>query len=60
MYGLPKTICSDNGTNFVGAEKELIKSVETLHNDSEIQDWAVRKTIDWKFQPPSAPLGRST
>ena len=55
IYGLPNTICSDNGTNFVGAEKELTKIMETLRNDPEIETWATRKTITWKFQPPSAP-----
>src|SRR5215469_2118078 len=40
-----KRIRSDNGTNFVAAEKELKQAIE---------DWKLQQTIDWKFQPPAA------
>ena len=54
-YGTPETIHSDNGTNFVGAEKELMVQMKIMQNSGELQDWNQRKGITWKFQPPSAP-----
>jgi len=43
------TIYSDNGTNFVGAQKEL--NSYTQNCDSQL----AREGIEWKFNPPSAP-----
>ncbi|KAJ8706805.1 hypothetical protein PYW07_012883 [Mythimna separata] len=40
--GTPRTIFSDNGTNFVGAKKEL-------------EEAAQEKGIKWKFIPPGTP-----
>ena len=54
-YGTPETIHSDNGTNFVGAEKELVSQLREIENNGELQDWTKKKGIRWKFQPPSAP-----
>ena len=54
-YGTPETIHSDNGTNFVGAEKELVLQLKEMENKGELQDWTKNKGIRWKFQPPSAP-----
>ena len=36
---MPKTICSDNCTNFVGAEKELVKSVQIMTRDPTMNSW---------------------
>lgn len=52
-YGTPETIHSDNGTNFVGAEKELMAQIKLMQNSGELQYWNQRKGITWKFQPPS-------
>ena len=51
--GTPETIHSDNGTNFGGAEKELMAQMKLMQNSGELQDWNQRKGITWKFQPPS-------
>ena len=47
-------IWSDNGTNFVGAEKELRENIEkwiTINIAVEL----AHKGIKWRFNPPSAP-----
>ena len=51
--GTPTTIMSDNGTNFIGAQKELLACVESW-NKLAPADF-VQKIIKWKFNPPSAP-----
>lgn len=43
---------SDNGTNFIGSEKELAKSINEW-NTSVIQDSMIQKGIDWQFNPPA-------
>ncbi|XP_042911743.1 uncharacterized protein [Parasteatoda tepidariorum] len=48
--GHPSTVYSDNGTNLVGTAN-LLKNI----NWNEIEDFASRKRISWKFNPPSAP-----
>jgi len=47
--GKCSTIYSDNGTNFVGAQKELASYIQNC--DSQL----AREGIEWKFNPPSAP-----
>ena len=47
-------IWSDNGINFVGAEKELRESIETW-NVVNIAAELAHKGIKWRFNPPSAP-----
>ena len=42
---------SDNGTNFVGAAKEIKK----LIGDSEISDHCAHQGIQWRFIPEHAP-----
>lgn len=49
--GTPKLILSDNGTNFVGASKEL----RQLCTNPAVQASLASKGIDWKFNPPHAP-----
>ena len=51
--GTPITIMSDNGTNFVGAQKELLACVESWNKLAAAV--FVQKGIKWKFNPPSAP-----
>ena len=51
--GQPRAIFSDNGTNFVGAEKELREAVRGMSNQ-KIHQFLLRQQIDWHFNPPSA------
>ncbi|XP_075210253.1 uncharacterized protein LOC142317582 [Lycorma delicatula] len=55
--GKPKDVYSDNGTNFVGACKEL-RSEEIFKNEqleSKLIDNFADEGIHWHFQPPSGP-----
>ena len=52
--GHPKTILSDCGSNFKGADRELKKCLVELKQDV-ISDFAARKDIEWRFNPPDAP-----
>ena len=49
-------IWSDNGTNFIGAEKELRARVEKW-NIVNIAAEPAHKGIKWRFNPPRAPQG---
>ena len=51
--GVPKKVFSDNGTNFVGGEKEMRLSMQDISPD-KVQEYAVRNNIDWHFNPPTA------
>ncbi|XP_058459679.1 uncharacterized protein LOC131435621 [Malaya genurostris] len=51
--GSPVEICSDNGTNFVGASNELIKQIKDINN--ECADTFTDARTRWTFNPPSAP-----
>ena len=52
--GKPKTVISDNGTNFVGAANELKAAFKEL-NHSEMQRNLAQNGIQWTFNPPAAP-----
>lgn len=45
-------IRSDNGTNFVGAERELRQAIEGW-NHSRINNMLLQKNIKWVFNPPA-------
>ena len=49
--GIPSNMWSDNGTNFVGALKEL----KELIRSPEVADLCTHQRIDWKFIPEYAP-----
>ena len=55
MCGRGRTIemRSDNGTNFVGAERELRQAVQ-VWNKSKVQEYMRQKEIVWKFNPLKA------
>ena len=50
--GVPEEIISDNGTNFVAANKELC---ELICKDQKVQTNTTSKGIKWTFNPPYAP-----
>lgn len=55
LYGKPRRIFSDNGTNFVGAERELREAVDRLHNSPAAAAFVKREAIEWHFQPARSP-----
>ncbi|XP_062537666.1 uncharacterized protein LOC134205989 [Armigeres subalbatus] len=48
--GVPIEYFSDNGTNFVGASKEIVKKIET-----DCSQALTSSRTRWNFNPPSAP-----
>ncbi|CAK1591284.1 unnamed protein product [Parnassius mnemosyne] len=50
-------IWSDNGTNFVGASKELLKFVTAEQSSValEIREWLSNNSVSWHFIPAHAP-----
>ena len=52
--GNPAYVVSDNGTNFVGASKELMELTSSLDQD-EIQSHTSMEGVKWEFNPPNAP-----
>ena len=52
--GSPHTICSDNGTNFKAAERELAEALDRL-DQTKIYSHLSLKGIEWRFNPPAAP-----
>ncbi|XP_033229716.1 uncharacterized protein LOC117181261 [Belonocnema kinseyi] len=54
--GICSELYSDNGTNFVGAARELREMYEFVKvNEKEIHENLAAKRIQWKFIPPRAP-----
>jgi hypothetical protein len=51
--GSVRVIRSDNGTNFVGAAKELRDAVRKLSH-TRIEDYLRQRSIQWQFNPPAA------
>ena len=49
--GCPKTIWSDNGTNLVGAQSELSKSLRQLDR-AKVVSAARQRMVEWIFHPP--------
>jgi hypothetical protein len=53
--GTPVYVISDNGTNFVGAEREMRELVQAFNHDKISQETTKYQPIEWKCNPPSAP-----
>ena len=51
--GRVKEMRSDNGTNFVGAERELREEIDRW-NQQQIHEAMLQHHIKWKFNPPGA------
>ena len=52
--GTPSVLWSDNGTNFIASDKELLLNVRNW-NQQVLAESLVKKGIKWKFNSPSAP-----
>ena len=53
--GKPAVIQSDNGTNFVGADKELRTLLAQEKSQAQVVEIMAREGITWKFIPPGSP-----
>lgn len=51
--GQVKEMYSDNGTNFVGGEREMREAIENW-NAKQIHDHLLQKNIKWSFNTPTA------
>ncbi|XP_017470509.1 PREDICTED: uncharacterized protein LOC108362157 [Rhagoletis zephyria] len=56
--GTPVKIRSDNGTNFIGAQKELTKE-NRLFDVAEIERQIAKERIEWTFNCPADPSAGS-
>ena len=54
IRGRPAVILSDNGSQFVGAEKELRQMVGNI-NEEEVKEFCGEKGMQWKFITAGAP-----
>ena len=52
--GVPDDMWSDNGTNFVGADRE-IRQLRNSLDEQEVKKHASKKGMKWHFNPPGAP-----
>ncbi|KAJ8887764.1 hypothetical protein PR048_013982, partial [Dryococelus australis] len=53
--GLCSNLYCDNGTNLVGAHREMKEFLLSEKNKSDILDFSCQRGIDFHFLPPSAP-----
>lgn len=53
--GKSSIMFSDNGTNFVGACKELGRLLKASESDNEFSKFLSSEEITWKFLPPCSP-----
>jgi transposase InsO family protein len=53
--GRPAQVYSDNGTNFVGASKELKRFLSRLKSSEEVCVYTASEGITWSFNPPHSP-----
>ena len=54
IRGQPSMILSDNGTQFVGAERELQEMVKGWEKE-RLCDFCAERNVQWKFTTPGAP-----
>jgi len=56
--GKPRTICSENITNFQGAANELHANYKMLQSTSQmalVEEFLATEGCEWKFIPPHGP-----
>ena len=51
--GAPRTINSDNGTNFKGSKVDALQALKSWYRD-RIRSSLTRRGVEWVFNPPSA------
>lgn len=51
--GLPKTVRSDHGTNFVAGNREMREPIDEW-NLRQIDEFKIQRNIKWIFNPPAA------
>ena len=51
--GSVRLIRCDNGSNFVGAERELKAELENL-DQKKVHEMMLKQNIEWRFNPPTA------
>ena len=54
LRGVPVLMLSDNGSQLVGAERELRKMIEGLDTE-KLQEFSAERGMEWKFTTPAAP-----
>jgi hypothetical protein len=52
--GRPVEVISDNGTNFIGGERELRENLKAI-NQTAVEQWMVQREIRWKFIAARSP-----
>ena len=52
--GKPQKLFSDNGTNFVAADRELAQEIRAI-NGKKLRGELLMDAIEWTFNPPHAP-----
>jgi len=52
--GWPKLMLSDNGTNYVGAQREIKELVENIDQE-KVQRMTSNRGVTWLFNPPAGP-----
>ncbi|XP_076246367.1 uncharacterized protein LOC143186569 [Calliopsis andreniformis] len=53
--GIPSCIFSDNGTNFVGADREVKQHCRAVLSATDTHNKCGAMGIQWRLNPPSAP-----
>ena len=51
--GRPKTMWSDNGTNFAAGEKEMREGLERINKSEKLRNFMADRGIEWRFSPPT-------
>jgi hypothetical protein len=52
--GIPERIRTDNGTNFVGGQREMKEAIDKWNDSQKAQNHLLIQNIQWDFNPPRA------
>lgn len=56
--GIPREFFSDNGTNFIGAERELREALADVNQNEFIKTFTTT-TTKWNFIPPASLIWKA-